>query len=50
MDIDVETNTGMNTDFVGNFTVASGFGMLDPTFGDEVSALLLGQMGSTGRS
>ena len=37
------------TDFIGNFSVAHDLGKLEPTFDDEVSNLLLSQMGG-GRS
>ena len=50
MEVDAEVGNEMNTDFVGNFTLASGLGKLEPTCDNEVSAMLLGQMGSTGRS
>ena len=40
----------MNTDFVGNFDVADSLGRLEPSFDDEVSTLLLNQLGSVGRS
>ena len=41
-----ETDMG----FVGNFTVADNLGRLEPSFDDEVSAMLLNQLGSAGRS
>ena len=50
MEVDAEASNEMNTDLVGNFSVANGLGRMAPTFDDEVSALLLGQMGGTGRS
>ena len=50
MEVDAEASNEMNTDIVGNVTVASGLGKMKPAFDDEVPALLLGQMGSTGRS
>ena len=50
MDVDVEMNSDENIDFVGNFAVAQGLGKLEPNFDDEVSVLLLNQMGGTGRS
>ena len=40
----------MNTDFVGNFDVADSLGRFEPSFDDEVSTLLLNQLGSVGRS
>ena len=42
MEVDAEASNEMNTDFVGNFSVTNGLGRLEPTFDDEVSALLLG--------
>ncbi len=41
MEVDAETNNEMNTDFVGNFTVANGLGMMEPSFDDEVSTMFL---------
>ena len=50
MEADVETEDEENIGFVCNFDAANGLGTLEPDFDDEVSALLLSQMGSTGRS
>jgi hypothetical protein len=41
-----ETDMG----FIGNFAVADSLGRLEPSFDDEVSTLLLDQLGSVGRS
>ena len=40
----------MDMGFVGSFEVEDRLGRLEPNFDDEVSALLLNQMGSAGRS
>ena len=54
-DVDMDANVDKATSeadmgSVGNFTVADRIGRLEPSFGDEVSALLLNQLGSVGRS
>jgi hypothetical protein len=41
MEVDAEAGSEMNTDFVGNLSVTHGLGRPEPTFDDEVSALLL---------
>jgi len=52
-DMEVDDDKGMSEDemgFIGNFTVADSLGRLEPTFDDEVSTMLLDQIGSVGRS
>ena len=46
MGVDVELNRDETIDFVVNFGVAHDLGKFEPTFDDEVSNLLLSQMGS----
>ncbi len=49
--VDMEENTGndVEMDFVGILQADQEIGSLEPSFGDEVSALLLAEMGSSGR-
>ncbi len=42
-------NNDVEMDFVGNINSAQGIGSLEASFGDEVSALLLTEMGSPGK-
>jgi len=42
-------NNDVEMDFIGNINAVQGIGSLEPSFDDEVSALLLTEMGSSGR-
>ena len=47
---DANGQSDLDMGFIGNFNVASHLGSLEPNFDDELSALLLNQMGDSGRS
>jgi hypothetical protein len=49
MDEDHEANRDVEMDFVGLMDVPDQLGSLEPSFHDEISGLLLAQMGSTGK-